>query len=159
MHQKFFTMVCLQGMSQSDFAKRCGVSKATATNAKIAFIKAVASTLERDSAMLLQEITESNSRQYYQTIIKLSEQAESIAFEKFILIDEEDDATFDALVEEEYERLEQQHLSKRIDGEEKVDSIKVALQGKKAVEVLDDGTTAPIDVIHEDLPKYNKYDT
>ena len=159
MHQKFFTMVCLQGMSQSDFAKHCGVSKATATNVKIAFIKAVASELETVSSMLLQEITESNSRQYYQTVLKLSEQAESIAFEKFILMDDADGATFDALVEEEYERLEQQHLSKRIDGEAKVDSIKVALQGKKAVEVLDDGTITPVDVIHEDLPKYNKYDT
>ena len=159
MHQKFFTMVCLQGMSQSDFAKHCGVSKATATSVKIAFIKAVASELETVSSMLLQEITESNSRQYFETVRKLADQAESIAFEKFILMDDADDATFDALVEEEYERLEQQHLSKRMDGEAKVDSIKFALQGKKAIEVLDDGTTAPIDVIHEDLPKYNKYDT
>lgn len=158
-HQKFFTMVCLQGLSQSEFAKRCGVSKATATNVKIAFIKAVAAALERNDSMLLQEITESNSRQYFETVRKLADWAESIAFEKFILMDEEDDAAFDALVEEEYERLAQQHLTKRIDGEEKVDIIKGALQGKKSVEVLADGTTAPIDVIHGGLPKYNKYDT
>ena len=159
MHQKFFTMVCLQGIPQSDFAKCCGVSKATATNIKIAFTKAISTELETVSSIHLQEITESNSRQYFETVRKLADQAESIAFKKFILIDDADDAMFDALVDEEYKRLEEQYFSKRINAEAKVDRIKGALQGKKSVEVFDDGTTTPIDDIHGGLPKYNKYDT
>ena len=159
MHQKFFNMVCIQGVTQTDFAKQCGVSKGTSTNIKIAFIKAIAKELETVSAMHLQEISESNTRKYFETVQKIADEAESIAFEKFVLMDDADDDVFDALIEEEYERLEKIHLSKRLQGEQKYAIVKGAIAGKKSIDILDDGSIHSVDVIHQDLPRFNKYDT
>ena len=159
MHQKFFNMVCIQGVSQTDFAKQCGVSKGTSTNIKIAFIKAIAKELETVSTMHLQEISESNTRKYFETVQKIADEAESIAFEKFVLMDDADDDVFDALIKEEYERLEKIHLSKRLQGEQKYASIKGAIAGKKSIDVLDDGSIHSVDAIHQGLPRFNKYDT
>lgn len=159
LHYKFFNMVCIQGITQTDFAKQCGVSKGTSTNIKIAFTKALAKELEMISSMHLQEIAECNTRKHFQTVQKLADEAESIAFEKFILMEDADDGVLDALIEEEYQRLEKIHLSKRLKGEQKYASVKSAIAGKKSIDILDDGSIHSVDVIHQDLPRFNKYDT
>ena len=109
--------------------------------------------------MHLQEISESNTRKYFETVQKIADEAESIAFEKFVLMDDADDDVFDALIEEEYERLEKIHLSKRLQGEQKYAIVKGAIAGKKSIDILDDGSIHSVDVIHQDLPRFNKYDT
>lgn len=161
LHYQYFKLVCLQGKSQSEFAKLLNISKGTSTNVKNGFIAALTRELEELDAMHQQEIAERNSRNFINKVKEISEKAEENVFERLMSSEFEDfeiGDTYETLLEEEYTRLEEEYLGKRLDNERRFQAIQGALQGKKNVAVLEDGTTEVIDVLHGNLPRYNKYD-
>lgn len=64
---------------------------------------------------------------------------------------------YEALLAEEYTRLEEEYLGKRLDNESRFQAVQGTLQGQKTVAVFEDGATEAMDVLHGNLPKYNKY--
>ena len=162
LHYQYFKLVCLQGKSQSEFAKLLNISKGTSTNVKNGFIAALTREMEELNAMHQQEIAERNSRNYLNKVKELSEQAEENLFERLISSEFEDfdvdDDMYETLLAEEYTRLEEEYLGKRLDNESRFQAVQGTLQGQKTVAVFEDGATEVMDVLHGNLPKYNKYD-